>query len=60
MCVVRLLNGKKSKDVKQMLGLEETVYQLVVANGISWYEPALRRKKNIFLSPKNSFYIMTD
>ncbi len=43
MCGVKLTDRKKTEDLMEMLGLEESVDQLAKANGVRWYGHVLRR-----------------
>ena len=43
MCGVKLMDRKKTEDLMQMLGLEETIDQLAKANSVRWYGHVLRR-----------------
>ena len=42
MCGVKLMDRKKTEDLMQMLGLEETIDQLAKANSVRWYGHVLR------------------
>ena len=42
MCGVQLKDRKRSKDL--MLGLNETIDQLAMANSVRWYDHVLRRE----------------
>ena len=44
MCGVQLIDRKGSMDLMFMLGLNETIDQLVMANGVRWYGHVLRRE----------------
>ena len=44
MCGVKLMDRKKTEDLMQMLGLEESVDQLAKANSVRWYGHVLRRE----------------
>ena len=44
----KLVDKKMTKDLMQMLDLEETVDQLVRANSICWFGHVLRKDKNKF------------
>ena len=37
------MEKKRTEDLMQMLGLKETVFQMVKTNGVSWYGHVLRR-----------------
>ena len=43
MCGVQLKDRKRSKDLMLMLGLNETISQLAMANNVCWYAHVLRR-----------------
>ena len=43
MCGAKLMEKKITEDLKEMLGLKETVFQMAKANGVSRYEHVLRR-----------------
>ena len=49
MCGVTLMDKKSTKDLMQMLDINETIDQLVKANSIHWYQHVLRDNKNNFL-----------
>ena len=42
-CGVQLKYRKRSTDLMFMLGLAETIDQLIVANSVRWYGHVLRR-----------------
>ena len=44
MCGVRLKDIKRSMDLMLMLGLNETMDQLSMANSVHWYGHVLRRE----------------
>ena len=44
MCGVQLIDRKRSTDVMFMLGLNETMDQLAMANSVRWYGHVLRRE----------------
>ena len=44
MCRVQLIDRKPSTDLMFMLGLNETMYQLAMANSVHWYGHMLRRE----------------
>ena len=44
MCGVQLKDGKGSTDLVLMLGLNETIDQLAMANSVCWYGYVLRRE----------------
>ena len=48
-CGVKLMDKKSSKDLMQMLDLNETIDQLEKANSVRWYGHVLRKDKNNFL-----------
>ena len=44
MCDVKLMKKKRTEDLQmEMLGLKETMVQMVKANGVRWYGHVLRR-----------------
>ena len=43
MCGAKLLEKKRTEELIEMLGLKETVVQMVKANGVRWYGYVLRR-----------------
>jgi hypothetical protein len=43
MCGAKLMDKKRTKDLMEMLGLEETMDQMAMANGVRWYGHVLRR-----------------
>ena len=43
MCRVRLIYREKSADLMFMLGLNETIDHLAMANSVRWYGHVLRR-----------------
>ena len=49
MCGVKLINKKSTKDVMQMLDLNEAIDQLAKANSVCWYGNVLRKDKYNFL-----------
>ena len=42
-CGLQLKDRKRSKDLKLMLGLNETIDQLAMANSVCWYGHVLSR-----------------
>ena len=44
MCVVQLKDRKRSTDLMFILGLNETIDQLAMANSVRWYGHVLRRE----------------
>ena len=42
MCGVQLIDRKRSSDLMLMLGLNETIDQLAIANSVHWYGHVLR------------------
>ena len=42
MCGVKLMDKKKTEDLMELLGLEESVVQLAKANAVRWYGHVLR------------------
>ena len=57
MCGVKLMDKKKTKDLMNMLGLEETVDQLAKANGVRWYGHVLRRDDDDILRKALEFEV---
>ena len=49
MCWVKLMEKKSTTDLMQMLDLNETMDQLVIANSVRWYGHVLRKDENNFL-----------
>ena len=49
MCGVKLIDKKSTKDLMQMLDMNETIDQLAKSNSVRWYGHALRKDKNNFL-----------
>ena len=43
------MNKKSTKDLMQMLDLNETIYQLTRTNSVLWYGHVLSKDKNNFL-----------
>ena len=43
MCRIKMKNRKKTKELMDMLGLQETVGQLAEKNGMRWYGHILQR-----------------
>ena len=43
MCGAKLMEKKRTGDLMEMLGLKESVVQMVKANGVRWYGHVLRR-----------------
>ena len=48
MCGVKLVCMKLTKDLMQMLDLNETIDQLAKANSVRWHGHVLRKDKNNF------------
>ena len=48
-CGVKLIDKKSTKDVMQMLDLNETIDQLAKASIVRWYGHVLRKDKSNFL-----------
>ena len=42
-CGAKLMDKKRTEDLKEMLGLKKTVVQMAKANGVRWYGHVLRR-----------------
>ena len=49
MCGVKLVDKKSTKDLMQMLDLNETMDQLTKANSVCWYGHVLRKDENNIL-----------
>ena len=49
MCVVKLVDGKNTEDLMQMLGLKETSDKITQANGVRWYGHVVRRDEESIL-----------
>ena len=49
MCGVKLADKKLTKDLMQMLDMNETIDQLANANSVRWHGHLLRKDKNSFL-----------
>ena len=47
-CGVKLMDKKLTKDLMQMLDLNETIDQLAKANCVRWHGQVLRKDKNFF------------
>ena len=43
------MDKKSTRDLMQMLDLNETIDQLAIANSVRWYGHVLRKDKNNFL-----------
>ena len=43
MCGVKLMEKKRTEDLMEMLGLNETAVQMAKVNGVRWYGHVLRR-----------------
>ena len=56
MCAVKLMDKKSTKDIMQMLDMNETMDQLAKANSVSWYGHVLRKDKNNFL--RRTLYVI--
>ena len=57
MCGVKLVDKKLTKDLMQMLDLNETIDQLARANSGHWYGHVLRKDKNNFLRKTLDFKV---
>ena len=44
----KLIKKKRTEDRMEMLGLKETVVQMVRANGVRWHQHVLRRMMGMF------------
>ena len=49
MCEVQLKDRKRSTDLMFMLGLNETIDQLAIANSVCWHGHVVRREDGHFL-----------
>ena len=49
MCRVQLKDGKRPMNLMLILGLNETMDQLAMANRVHWYGHVLRREDGHFL-----------
>ena len=49
MCWVKLMDKNSTRDLMQMLDMNETMDQLAKANCVRWYGNVLRKEKNNFL-----------
>ena len=47
---MKLIDKKSTKDLIQMLDMNETIEQLVKANSVRWHGHVLRRDENNFLT----------
>lgn len=57
MCGVKLMDKKRTEDLMEMLGLEETVDQMAKANGVRWYGHVLRRDEGHVLRKALEFEV---
>ena len=57
MCGARLMEKKRTEDLMEMLGLNETVVQMAKANGVRWYGHVLRRDDGHFLRKALEFKV---
>ena len=55
MCGVKLVDKKVTKDLMQMLELNETIDQFSKASSVHWYGHVLRKDKNNFLRRVQDF-----
>ena len=55
MCGVQLKDRKKSMDLMHMLGLNETIDQLAMANSVHWNCHVLRREDGQVLRRASDF-----
>ena len=46
MCGVKLVDKKLTRDLMQMLDLNETMDHLAITNSVRWYKYVLRKDKN--------------
>ena len=49
MCELKLIGDKSTKDLRQMLHLNETIDQLAKVNSVRWHGQVLRKDKKNFL-----------
>ena len=49
MCGVKLVDTKLTKDLMQLLDLNDTMDELAKANSVRWYGHVLRKDKNNIL-----------
>ena len=56
-CGVKLMDRKSTKDLMQMLHMNETIDQLARANSVRWYGHVLRKDKNNFLTMSLYFIV---
>ena len=49
MCGVKLVDRKNMEELKEMLGLKETLDRMAKANGVRWYGHVVRRNDNNIL-----------
>ena len=49
MCGVKLVDGKNTEDLMKMLGLKETLYEMVQANRVRWYGHVVWRDEESIL-----------
>ena len=59
-CGVKLMDKKSTRDLMQMLDLNETIDQLAKANSVRWYGHVLRKDKNNFLRRALDFLTKMD
>ena len=45
MCGAKLMEKRRTEELMEMLGLEETAVQMAKANGVRWYGHVLRKRK---------------
>ena len=57
MCGVPLKIRKRSTDLMMMLGLNETIDQLAMANSVRWYDHVLRREDGHVLKRASYFEV---
>ena len=57
MCGAKLMEKKRTEDLMEMLGLNETVVQMAKANGMRWYRHVLRRDEGHVLRKALEFEV---
>lgn len=58
MCGVNLIEKKRTEELMEMLGLEETLGQMAKANGVRWYGHVLRRHEGHVLRRALEFEVV--
>ena len=57
LCGVKLVDKKSTRDLMQMLDLNETIDQLAKANSVRWYGHVLRKDKTNILRRALDFIV---